>query len=61
MPAHYLVVYSRLGAYDKTRFNQLIYDTQEFTEQWAHEASIVPASLWPVLEHRRQDVQTVSE
>ena len=55
VPAHYLVIYSRLGAYDKRKFNQLIYNTQEFTEQWAHEASIVPASLWPVLEHRRTD------
>lgn len=55
VPAHYLVVYSRLGAYDKAHFNQLIYNTREFTEQWAHEASIVPAGLWPVLEHRRRD------
>ncbi|MFT5500041.1 MAG: hypothetical protein ACI88G_000167 [Woeseiaceae bacterium] len=55
VPAHYLVVYSRLGAYDKASFNQLIYNTREFTEQWAHEASIVPASLWPTLEYRRRD------
>jgi hypothetical protein len=25
----------------------------DFTEQWAHEASIVPADAWPLLAHRR--------
>lgn len=55
IPAHYLVVFSRLGAYDRARFHKLVYRSREFTEQWAHEASIVPVELWPVLEHRRQD------
>jgi uncharacterized protein YcaQ len=55
VPAHYLVVYSRVGAYDRGRLNQLVYERREFTEQWAHEASIVPMELWPLLEHRRQD------
>lgn len=54
MPAHFLVLWSRLGAYDRARFEQFVYSSGEFTEQWAHEASIVPASSWPLLEHRRQ-------
>jgi len=54
VPAHYLVIYSRLGAYDRARLNQLVYRRGEFTEQWAHEASIVPVQLWPLLEHRRK-------
>ncbi|NOX68698.1 MAG: winged helix-turn-helix domain-containing protein [Gammaproteobacteria bacterium] len=54
VPAHYLVVFSRLGPYQRTRFNQLIYRSREFTEQWAHEASIVPMDTWPLLEYRRK-------
>jgi uncharacterized protein YcaQ len=53
VPAHYLVVWSRLGAYDRKRFDQHIYGNGEYTEQWAHEASVVPASTWPLLAHRR--------
>jgi uncharacterized protein YcaQ len=55
IPAHYLVLYSRLGAYERDRLHKLVYRRREFTEQWAHEASIVPMELWPLLEYRRQD------
>ena len=54
IPAHYLVVYSRLGAYDVGCFQRAVYDRGEFTEQWAHEASIVPTSAWPLLAYRRR-------
>ena len=54
MPAQFLVLWSRLGAYDRERFERFIYDRGEYTEQWAHEASIVPAAAWPLLEHRRR-------
>lgn len=54
IPAHYLVVFSRLGPYQRERFDQLIYRSREFTEQWAHEASIVPMDAWPLLEYRRK-------
>ncbi len=57
VPAHYLVLYSRLGAYERERLNHLVYQRREFTEQWAHEASIVPMELWPLLEYRRRDYQ----
>lgn len=55
VPAHYLVLYSRLGAYDRARLHHLVYQRREFTEQWAHEASIVPMELWPLLDYRRRD------
>ena len=55
VPAHLMVVYSRLGPYDTKRFHKLVYQGRDFTEQWAHEASIVPTELWPMLEHRRND------
>ncbi len=84
-PAHYQVLFSRLGPYRHSLLHQLVYarptqpderpkrgrgksgggetaktdggDTAatgypEFTEQWAHEASIVPAETWPLLRHR---------
>ncbi len=54
MPAHFLVLWSRLGSYDRARFERFAYGTGECTEQWAHEASIVPARYWPLLEYRRR-------
>ncbi len=53
MPAHYLVMWSRVGPYDRDRFDRYLYGSGEFTEQWAHEASIVPTTAWPLLAHRR--------
>lgn len=54
MPAQFLVVWSRLGAYDRRRFERFVYGRGDYTEQWAHEASIVPADAWPLLAHRRR-------
>lgn len=54
MPAHYLVMWSRLGPYRRSRFEELVYGRGEFTEQWAHEASIVPMDCWPLLNYRRR-------
>lgn len=53
VPAHQLIAYSRLGAYPFVAFERAMYESGEFTEQWAHEASIVPVSSWPLLAHRR--------
>jgi uncharacterized protein YcaQ len=55
IPAHFLTVWSRLGGYDKARFAKFVYGHGEFAEQWAHEASIVPSSYWPMLGYRRRD------
>jgi uncharacterized protein YcaQ len=54
LPAHFLMIWSRLGGYDRQGFERYLYDSREFTEQWAHEASIVPVSDWPLLEYRRR-------
>ena len=54
VPAHYQVLFSRLGPYDKARFDDLVYRRREFTEVWAHEASIVPVESWPLLRYRRE-------
>lgn len=53
LPAHYLVSFSRLGAYDRALFDDLVYQRREFTEHWAHEASVVPMETWPLLAYRR--------
>jgi uncharacterized protein YcaQ len=54
-PAHYQVLFSRLGHYDRSKLNELVYRRREFTEQWAHEASIVPMDAWPLLQYRRNE------
>jgi len=54
VPAHYVVPFSRLGAYDRTLLDEVLYRGREFTEQWAHEASIVPVETWPLLRHRME-------
>ena len=54
VPAHFLVLWSRLGAYDRSRFERVVYDRGDYTEQWAHEASIVPSGHWRLLAHRRE-------
>jgi uncharacterized protein YcaQ len=53
-PAHYLVLFSRLGPYKRAILHDLVYRKRRFTEQWAHEASIVPMSTWPLLRHRME-------
>jgi hypothetical protein len=52
VPAHYQVLFSRLGPYDRRLLDNLVYRRREFTEQWAHEASIIPVATWPLLRHR---------
>jgi uncharacterized protein YcaQ len=54
VPAHYQVPFSRLGPYARSRLDDVVYKRREFTEQWAHEAAIVPAETWPLLRHRRE-------
>ena len=51
VPAHYQVPFSRLGPYDRARLDDLVYRRREFTEQWAHEASILPVEHWPLIRH----------
>jgi uncharacterized protein YcaQ len=53
-PAHYQVLFSRLGSYKKSLFDDLVYRRREFTEQWAHERSILPVESWPLLRHRME-------
>ena len=54
VPAHYMVMFARLGPYDRAALDKLIYRSGKFTEQWAHVASIVPMETWPLLKHRME-------
>ena len=54
VPSHYLVMFSRLGPYDRAALNRVVYGSGAFTEQWAHEASVVPMETWPLLRYRRE-------
>jgi len=53
-PSHFLVPYARLGAYPLDLLHDVVYRRGLFTEQWAHEASIVPMEVWPLLRDRRE-------
>jgi uncharacterized protein len=53
-PAHYQVLFSRLGPYEKSLFDDLVYRRREFIEQWAHERSILPVESWLLLRHRME-------
>ena len=54
IPAQYQVPFSRLGPYRKCLLDTAIYGRADFTEQWAHEASIIPVETWPLLRHRME-------
>lgn len=54
VPSHYLILFSRLGPYERGLLEEVVYRRRGFTEAWAHEASIVPMDAWPLLAHRRR-------
>ena len=35
--------------------DEAVYASGQFTEQWAHEACIVPVEIWPLLRHRMEN------
>jgi uncharacterized protein YcaQ len=53
--AYYLPAFSRLGAYDRTKLDQLAWGPKrerKLFEYWAHEASLLPFELHPLLRWR---------
>jgi uncharacterized protein YcaQ len=51
--AHYLPLFSRLGAYDRTALDALAAaKSKRFFEYWGHEASLLPVELQPLLRWR---------
>jgi uncharacterized protein YcaQ len=51
--AHYLPGWSRLGAYDPADLDRLAYGRRALFEYWAHEESLLPVELEPLLRWRK--------
>ncbi len=52
--SHYMPLFSRLGAYDTAALDRLLFARRApYIESWAHVASFVPSSDWPLLGFRR--------
>jgi len=54
--AHYLPLFSRLGPYPMTALDDLAYRRRELFETWAHVASFLPVSLYPIARLRMRRV-----
>ena len=50
--AHYMPLYSRLGAYPRSLLDDAVYKRRELFEAWAHVASLVPVDCYPLLRHQ---------
>jgi uncharacterized protein YcaQ len=47
-PSHQLVVFSRVGAYQRKHLDTLLWDERRLFESWAHAASIVVTEHYPI-------------
>ena len=59
--AHYLPLFSRLGAYDTGLVDRAAYRDRELFEYWGHEASLLPVALQPLLRWRMARAEALEE
>lgn len=52
--SHLLPFFSRLGAYDRDRLDDLLWRSGRTFEYIAHEASVLPVDAYPLLRHRME-------
>jgi uncharacterized protein len=53
--SHYLPLFARLGAYDRTLLDRLTFARKgRYVEYWAHEAAFLPVTSWPLWRWRMQ-------
>ncbi|HEX9775455.1 MAG TPA: crosslink repair DNA glycosylase YcaQ family protein [Actinomycetota bacterium] len=52
--AHYLPLFSRLGAYPMELLDTMTYHDRELFEYWGHEASLLPMRMLPLLRWRME-------
>ncbi|RYE79536.1 MAG: winged helix-turn-helix domain-containing protein, partial [Myxococcales bacterium] len=55
--AHFMPLFSRLGAYDPQLLQRAQSGRQQrrLVEYWAHVQALMPVELWPVMQHRMSD------
>ncbi|HEX4402070.1 MAG TPA: crosslink repair DNA glycosylase YcaQ family protein, partial [Galbitalea sp.] len=54
--SHYLPLFARLGAYDKSDLDRLTFGRRaRYTEYWAHVAAMVPLTAWPLWRWRMRE------
>jgi uncharacterized protein len=50
--AHYMPLFSRLGAYDQRAFDRYAWGSGRMFEYWGHEASLIPVERYGLFRHR---------
>jgi uncharacterized protein YcaQ len=54
-PSHQIVLWSRLGQYDLSDLNQLLWEEHQLLEDWGHCTSIVPTSDYPIFKTLKRE------
>ena len=57
-PSHLLVVWSRLGQYDRETLDEPLWKERTLFEDWAHGASIVPTEDYPIFNELKRHFLT---